>query len=127
MDVLIVDDDPLIRALMVQVVKRAAADAGVSSVADLDAAFSHIAHHRKPDLALLDLGLPGQRGVESLQRFRWKFPEVPVVVISMNEDPKAIQAVLKAGASGYIPKSSTPETMVGALKDVLAGKTYSPS
>ena len=87
---------------------------------------SHIAHHRKPGLALLDLGLPGQRGVESLQRFRWKFPDVPVVVISINEDPKAIQATLKAGASGFIPKSSTPETMIAALKDVLAGKTYRP-
>lgn len=126
MDVLIVDDDPLIRALMVQVVHRVVAEAGVSSVADLDAAFSHIAHHRKPDLALLDLGLPGQRGVESLQRFRWKFPDVPVVVVSINEDPKAIQAVLKAGAAGYIPKSSTPETMIAALQDVIAGKTYSP-
>ena len=126
MDVLIVDDDPLIRAIMVQVVRRAAAEASVASVGDLDAAFSHIAHHRKPDLALLDLGLPGQRGMESLQRFRWKFPEVPVVVVSINEDPKAVQVAMKAGASGYIPKSSPPDTMVAALKDVLAGKTYSP-
>jgi DNA-binding NarL/FixJ family response regulator len=126
MDVLIVDDDPLIRALMVQVVRRAFEEASVASVGDLDAAFSHIAHQRKPDLALLDLGLPGQRGVESLQRFRWKFPDVPVVVVSINEDPKAIQAVLKAGAAGYIPKSATPETMITALQDVLAGKTYAP-
>ena len=126
MDILIVDDDPLIRAIMVQVVRRAADGAEVASVGDLDAAFSHIAHHRKPGLALLDLGLPGQRGMESLQRFRWKFPDVPVVVISINEDPKAIQVALKAGASGYIPKSSTPDTMVNALKDVLAGKTYAP-
>jgi DNA-binding NarL/FixJ family response regulator len=126
MEVLIVDDDPLIRAIMVQVVRRAVEDAGVSSVGDLDAAFSHIAHHRKPDLALLDLGLPGQRGMESLQRFRWKFPDVPVVVVTINEDPKAVQAAMKAGAAGYIPKSSTPEAMIGALKDVLAGKTYAP-
>jgi DNA-binding NarL/FixJ family response regulator len=126
MDILIVDDDPLIRAIMVQVVRRAVDDAAVASVGDLDAAFSHIAHHRKPDLALLDLGLPGQRGIESLQRFRWKFPDVPVVVISIIEDAKVIQLALKAGAAGYIPKSSTPDTMVAALQEVLAGKTYSP-
>ncbi|HYG55428.1 MAG TPA: response regulator transcription factor [Burkholderiales bacterium] len=126
MHVLIVDDDALIRAILAQVVRRAAEDAAITSVADLDAAFSHIAHERKPDLALLDLGLPGQRGMESLQRFRWKFPDVPVVVVSVNEDAKVIQFALKAGARGYIPKSSTPETMVNALKDVLAGKTYAP-
>jgi DNA-binding NarL/FixJ family response regulator len=126
LEVLIVDDDPLIRAIMVQVVRRAMDDPTVASVGDLDAAFSHIAHHRKPDLALLDLGLPGQRGVESLQRFRWKFPDVKVVVVSILEDPKAIQVALKAGAAGYIKKSATPEAMIAALHDIMAGKTYAP-
>jgi DNA-binding NarL/FixJ family response regulator len=93
---------------------------------DLDSAFQRLAHHGAPDLALLDLGLPGQRGLQSLQRFRWKFPQVPVVVVSVTEDPKSIRLALGAGARGYMPKTITADMMVEALKQVAEGGTYVP-
>jgi DNA-binding NarL/FixJ family response regulator len=126
MEVLIVDDDPLIQEIMAAVVRKALNEASVQSVSDLESAFQRLAHHQLPDLALLDLGLPGQSGLDSLRRFRWKFPDIPVVVVSAVDDPKAVRVALDAGASGYIPKASSPEVMVAAVKLVAAGGTYVP-
>ena len=126
MDILIVDDEPVIHEILAAVVRRTFGEVKVIEARDLDGAFEALAHHGTPDLALLDLGLPGQRGLEALKRFRWKFPNVPVVVVSANEDPKAIRLALGTGARGYIPKTSTSFTMVKALEEVAAGGTYVP-
>jgi len=126
MEILIVDDDSLIHEILAAVVRRAFGEVKVVEARDLDSAFQRLAHHSPPDLALLDLGLPGQRGLESLKRFRWKFPHVPVVVVSANEDPKSIRLALATGARGYIPKTSTSFVMVKALEQVAAGGTYVP-
>jgi len=129
MEVLIVDDEQLIQEILAAVVRKAFAGADplhIIEAYDLDSAFQRLAHHGPPDLALLDLGLPGQRGLESLQRFRWKFPQVPVVVVSVTEDPKSIQLALNTGARGYMPKTITADMMVEALKQVADGGTYVP-
>jgi two-component system, NarL family, nitrate/nitrite response regulator NarL len=126
MEILIVDDEPVIHEILAAVVRRTFGEVKVIEARDLEGAFEALAHHGVPDLALLDLGLPGQRGLESLKRFRWKFPNVPVVVVSANEDPKAIRLALGTGARGYIPKTSTSFTMVKALEEVAAGGTYVP-
>jgi DNA-binding NarL/FixJ family response regulator len=126
MDILIVDDEPVIHEIMTAVVRRAFGEVRVIEARDLESAFETLAHQGAPDLALLDLGLPGQRGLEALKRFRWKFPHVPVVVISGNEDPKSIRLALNTGARGYIPKTSTSFVMVKALEAVAAGGTYVP-
>ena len=115
MDVLIVDDDPLLRELLSAAVRKAVSGAEVVAVSDLEAAFQRLAHFAPPDLALLDLGLPGHAGLDSLKRFRWKFPDVRVVVVSANEDEKTVRVALDAGAAAYIPKSAKPEAIVAAL------------
>jgi two-component system nitrate/nitrite response regulator NarL len=126
MEILIVDDEPLIQEILAAVVRKAFGEVKVVEARDLDSAFQRLAHHGAPDLALLDLGLPGQRGLQSLQRFRWKFPQVPVVVVSVTEDPKSIRLALGAGARGYMPKTITADMMVEALKQVAEGGTYVP-
>jgi DNA-binding NarL/FixJ family response regulator len=126
MEVLIVDDEPLMHEILAAVVRKAFGEANVVTAGDLETAFQRLAHHGVPDLALLDLGLPGQRGLESLKRFRWKFPRVPVVVVSVNEDPKAIKLALGTGARGYMPKTLSPDAMIAALKTVAAGESYGP-
>jgi DNA-binding NarL/FixJ family response regulator len=126
MEILIVDDDALIHEILAAVVRKAFGEVNVVEARDLESAFQRLAHHGPPDLALLDLGLPGQRGLESLKRFRWKFPHVPVVVVSVTEDPKSIRLALNTGARGYIPKTLSVEVMVDALKQVAEGGTYVP-
>ena len=126
MEVLIIDDDTLIHELLAAVVRKAFPGWDVAFATDLEAAFQRVAHHGEPDLALLDLGLPGQSGLDALRRFRGKFPQMPVVVVSASEDRKAIRAALAAGAAGYIPKTLSTEAMLAALKIVANGDTYVP-
>jgi DNA-binding NarL/FixJ family response regulator len=126
MEILIVDDDALIHEILAAVVRKAFGEVSVVEAHDLESAFQRLAHHGPPDLALLDLGLPGQRGLESLKRFRWKFPHVPVVVVSVTEDAKSIRLALSTGARGYIPKTLSVDVMVEALKQVAEGGTYAP-
>ena len=125
-DILIIDDHPLIQEILPEVLRKAFGVVNVVAVGDLEAAFQRLAHHKPPDLALLDLQLPGHQGIETLRRFRWKFPDVPVVVISSTEDAKSVRVAMDAGAVGYLPKSLTSDVMVAALKEIGAGGTYSP-
>src|SRR5437899_2708278 len=119
MEVLIVDDDSVIQAILWEVVRKAFPGANPVTADDLEAAFRRLAHHKAPDLALLDLGLPGHTGLDALKRFRWKFPSARVVVVSAIEDPKAVRVALDAGAAGFIQKKTAPEEMVAVLRSVM--------
>src|SRR4051812_7623311 len=122
MDVLVIDDHPLIRQILPEVLRRAFGEVTVVGVGDLEAAFAQIAHHKAPDLALLDLELPGHHGIDTLRRFHWKFPEVPVVVISATEDPATVRAALQSGAAAYFPKTMSAERMVEGLGKLELGE-----
>jgi DNA-binding NarL/FixJ family response regulator len=81
---------------------------------------------RRPDLVLLDLNLRGVSGMSAFARIRTLLPESTIVALSGEEDPSLIREVIEDGASGFIPKASTPEVMIGALRLVLAGGVYLP-
>jgi DNA-binding NarL/FixJ family response regulator len=70
--------------------------------------------------------MPGMNGVQGIQRFIETYPGLPLVILTGAEEPRKIQDVLAAGASGFIPKSSTPAVMLSAIRLVLAGGTYIP-
>ena len=78
------------------------------------------------DLVLLDLMMPGRSGLDALRALREAVPEHPVVVLSGEDDRHTIQAAIERGAMGFIPKASTPETLVQALRQILAGEVYLP-
>lgn len=78
------------------------------------------------DLALLDLHMPGIHGHVCLKAFCEAYSHLPVVVLSASEDVADVRLALDQGASGFIPKSSSTQVMIGALKLVLAGGIYIP-
>jgi DNA-binding NarL/FixJ family response regulator len=78
------------------------------------------------DLVLLDLGLPGCGGIDSLLRFRKAYPDARVVVVSAESGEGSIRRALAAGAMGYIPKTSGPKVVVSALRLVAEGGRYIP-
>lgn len=78
------------------------------------------------DLILLDLNLPGVGGLEALAAMRAAYPQTPVVVLSGEDDPRTIRATIEQGAMGFVPKSSTPEILIQALKLILARGVYLP-
>jgi DNA-binding NarL/FixJ family response regulator len=125
-EILLIDDHPLIQELMPPVLRKAFGEIDIVPATDLESAFRHLAHHSPPDLALLDLGLPGHTGLDTLRRFRWKFPSVRVVVLSSTEDPATVRVAQGMGVVGYVFKTATPDQMVEALKQIAGGGTYFP-
>lgn len=76
------------------------------------------------DLALLDLTMPGMSGIDVITRLRALFPELPILVLSMRNEPQVVRQVLKAGASGYLTKDSEPEMLVVAIRKAAAGGRF---
>jgi DNA-binding NarL/FixJ family response regulator len=126
MELLVVDDDPLIHEIMPVLLRKALGEVDVVVVKDLESAFQRLAHHKPPDFALLDLGLPGHAGIDTLRRFRWKFPGVPVVVLSSLEDAATIRVARGMGVVGYLPKTLGTEQRIEALKQIASGGSFFP-
>ena len=78
------------------------------------------------DLALLDLGLPDCAGPDGLARLREARPDLPVVVVSATSDPDTILEALDLGAMGFIPKTSTRDVLLNAVRLVASGGIYVP-
>ena len=76
------------------------------------------------DIVVLDINMPGRSGLDILKDMNTRFPNIPVLILSMyNEEQYGIRAV-KAGASGYLKKVSAPEELVNAIKKIVGGGKY---
>jgi DNA-binding NarL/FixJ family response regulator len=83
-----------------------------------------LAHELKPDLALLDISLPGQSGLEAARVIRAGVPEVRIIMVSNYSDPFYVNEAFLAGASGFVLKDSAIFELPQAIADVLGGKSY---
>ena len=119
MEVLLVDDQAIQVQIYAAAVRKTFGGVKVHTAVDLPEALQ-IAAGRKLDLTLLDLGLPTCTGIEALERFRRAYPEVPVVVVSANEDPHRAQQCLDAGAAGYVTKAGAVAALPAAMKAALS-------
>ncbi|MDH5473082.1 MAG: response regulator transcription factor [Gammaproteobacteria bacterium] len=126
MKILIVDDHEVFREGLKLVVKDLADEMEILEASNYDEAIRFLVDCIDIDLVLLDLCLSGVQDVDALQLLRKQFPEIPVVVISANEDSKKVRQVLEAGAQGYITKSSNATTILNALHFVFSGNVYVP-
>jgi DNA-binding NarL/FixJ family response regulator len=123
---LVVDDHPLMREAAGRVLQRLAPDGVIETAVDCEQGLALAAEGDEPDLVLLDLNLPGLAGVAALKAWRTRFPAVPVVVLSADAARPLVLAALEAGAAGYIPKSTSGEVMLDALRIVQDGGRYLP-
>ena len=126
MKILVVDDHPLIRSAMRDVLKEVKGDAIVLEASSYSQAMQVIAEHPDLELILLDLNLPDRDGFSVLTELGERDPPIPVVVLSAQQDRDSINRALDLGALGFIPKPGQPELMVSALQFVLAGGVYIP-
>jgi len=78
----------------------------------------------KPDLAIVDLSLPGKSGLELIKEIRAKKIAIKLLVVSMFDEALYAQRVLRAGGDGYIMKQEDPQEIIHAIRDVLAGHIY---
>lgn len=123
--VIIADDHPLFRTALREAVRPVLPTAKVVE-AESFTALQAAMQAGVPDLVLLDLNMPGVRGFSSLLYLRSEFPAVPVVVVSGYEESALIQRVLQFGAIGFIPKTSSLETMGEAVRCAMDGKVWTP-
>lgn len=76
------------------------------------------------DLLLLDLNMPGISGVDLITRVKAHRPELPILVLSMHNEPQVAARALKAGANGYITKDCEPDVLLTAIRKVAARGNY---
>ena len=123
MKILIADDHPLVRQGLRQVLE---AHADLDVVAEAQDGDELIAQAGRVswDVAVVDYNMPGKAGVELVKELRRRYPQRPVLVLSMYPEDRYALRLLRAGAAGYLNKESAPEELVGALHRVAGGGRY---
>ncbi len=124
--IVIADDHPLFRGALRQAVSSALAGADVSEVGSLEALTEALGTGADADLVLLDLTMPGVQGFSGLLFLRADHPEVPVIVVSANDDPAVIRRCIEFGALGFLPKTAGVAQMGEAIRAVLDGGVWTP-
>jgi DNA-binding NarL/FixJ family response regulator len=126
-EILIADDHPLFRSALQQALTLGLGQdvrlVEAASIAELE---SCLAQKADWDLVLLDLNMPGAHGFSGLVLLRGQFPQIPVVMISAQEDAAVVARSREFGASGFIPKSSPLEIIQQAVRQVLDGDAWWP-
>ena len=124
MRVLIVDDHPIVisgcKALLAADPEIEVAEAGDGN-SGFDAYLACA-----PDVAVIDINLPGLSGFELTRRILRRDPDARIVIFSMNDDAVFAARAIEAGAKGYIAKNDDPLLFVGALRQIAAGGVYLP-
>ena len=124
MKILVVDDHPLIVEALAQLLPQLGPEVEVRGARDPTEAMEILDNEPDVTLVLLDLALPGARGLDFLGDLKLDYPGVPIVVLSATHDPATIAAALGAGAHGFIPKSADAEALLDAVRCVLDGGVY---
>jgi two-component system, NarL family, response regulator NreC len=78
----------------------------------------------KPDVVLMDIGLPDMSGIEATAEIKRQDPKVAVVALTIHEDEEYFFKMLEAGANGYVPKRAAPEELLTAIRTAAAGEVY---
>ena len=121
--IFIVDDHPVFREGLAGLVRREA-DLTVCGQANNAAQGLTAIEQSKPDLVLVDIGLPGKSGLELVKDIQAVMPGMPVLVISMHDETLYAERVLRAGGRGYLMKQEGPEKITQAIKHVLSGQIF---
>ncbi|MEI6873003.1 MAG: response regulator transcription factor [Verrucomicrobiota bacterium] len=119
--ILLVDDHPFMRMGLAQFI-NAQPDMQVCGEAGDPREAMQMMENANPDLVLSDLNLPGKGGLELIKDLNAMYPLVPVLVVSMHDEPQYAPRVLRAGARGYVMKSEPVARVAAGIRDVLKGK-----
>jgi DNA-binding NarL/FixJ family response regulator len=125
-EILIADDHPLFRDALKHALSQAIPDARVLDADSVSALQNLVEAHAEADLLLLDLQMPGANGFSALAYMRGQYPGLPVIVVSAQEDAATVRRAMAHGASGYVPKSASVETIGEAVRRVLDGDIWLP-
>ena len=123
---LIADDHPLFRSAMRGALSASFPTARIDEVGDIGSLQQAIDEDSDIDLLLLDLHMPGAQGFSALVHLEAQHPEIPIMVVSASETEEVMCRAIDYGASGFLPKSSSPEQISTAIAQVLQGERWLP-
>jgi DNA-binding NarL/FixJ family response regulator len=121
--VLVVDDHAVVRTGLRRVLDAEPDIETVAEAATAERAVFEALDH-KPDIVLLDVMMPGESGIEGLPALLEAVPDVRVLILSMQDDPRYVREAFQAGASGYVLKEAADTEVVSAVRAVAAGERY---
>ncbi|MEZ5665980.1 MAG: response regulator transcription factor [Alphaproteobacteria bacterium] len=126
MKILIADDHWVVRESLKQVTKQLSRNFEPIEAADFNEALAILEQDRGIGLMLIDLIMPGFAEFDGLRILRSRFPEIPIVVISIHDDPEYVLDAISHGVIGYIPKTASAEEIIRSLTRVISGEVSFP-
>ncbi|MDP9133212.1 MAG: response regulator transcription factor [Actinomycetota bacterium] len=121
--ILIADDHGVVRSGLAMLIERQADMSIVGEAADgIEAVDRALA--LRPDVAVLDVSMPGLTGPQAARQIHAQDPEIGLLMLSMHEDERYFFDALDAGALGYVPKRAADSDLIDAIRTVAAGRTF---
>jgi two-component system response regulator NreC len=120
---LLVDDHAVVRSGL-KMLLDSEDDVEIVGEAGTAAQALEIAAQVKPDVILMDIGLPDKSGIEATREIKKRFEKMSVVALTIHEDEEYFFKMLEAGASGYVPKRAAPEELLNAIRAAAKGEVY---
>lgn len=121
--VLLADDHSIVREGLRKVLEDSNEIEVIAEAADGETALDKAMRH-KPDVAVIDISMPGMDGLEVVARLTSYCSGVPVLILTMHDEEQYVIRAIEAGAMGYVTKQSAPEQLVAAVKKIHAGGRY---
>jgi DNA-binding NarL/FixJ family response regulator len=121
--ILVVDDHPMVRDWLAQMINREPDLAVSGEAGDAAGALEKISND-PPDMAIVDLTMGDNHGTELIREIAQRFPQVPVLVVSMHDESLYGERAIRAGAKGYITKQEAGDQIRTAIRSVLSGRIY---
>ena len=118
--VVLVEDDIRLQKHLLEILSSAEDIAWLYAVSSAEEALATVPEN-PPDVILMDINLPGKSGIDCIPELKRTLPQVEIVMLTAYEEEDNIFRALKAGASGYLIKSSSPEEILAAIRDVQSG------
>jgi DNA-binding NarL/FixJ family response regulator len=121
--ILIVDDHPIVREHLGQLISQQHDLAMCGEADDLPSGIASVRNLR-PDLVIMDISLKGTYGLDLIKDIKEEFPKLPVLVLSMHDEVLFAERALRAGAKGYVTKQEATNNILEAIRQVLQGRVY---
>ena len=121
--VLLADDHAIVRAGLIRIVEESGDIEVVAEASDGREAV-RLGLESPPDVAVVDISMPGLDGLEVALQLLAAYPDLPIIILTMHEEEQYVVRAVEVGVMGYVTKRSAPEQLVAAIRKVYAGSRY---